>query len=96
MFGGFENTSKETVMADDITWPLQKFCFSVQLGDDKDVTFQDVTGLQAEGTLFKVGLDQIAQPLDDQQSLTLDTKDAAPCGNQTACNGRSSGRSPFC
>ena len=35
-------------MADDITWPLPKFHFSVQLGDDKDVTFQEVTGLQAE------------------------------------------------
>jgi phage tail-like protein len=29
-------------------WPLPKFYFSVQLGDDKDVTFQEVTGLQTE------------------------------------------------
>ena len=35
-------------MADDITRPLPKFYFSVQLGDDKDVTFQEMTGLQAE------------------------------------------------
>ena len=30
------------------TWPLPKFYFSVQLGDDKDVKFSEVTGLQAE------------------------------------------------
>ena len=30
------------------TWPLPKFYFSVQLGDDKDVTFQEVTGLETE------------------------------------------------
>ena len=37
-------------MADDaaIKWPLPKFYFSVQLGDDKEVTFQEVTGLQTE------------------------------------------------
>ncbi len=35
-------------MADEIQWPLPKFYFSVQLGDDKDVTFQEVTGLQTE------------------------------------------------
>ncbi len=35
-------------MADDIKWPLPKFYFSVQLGDDKDVIFQEVTGLQTE------------------------------------------------
>jgi|SRR6266850_2234213 len=29
-------------------WPLPKFYFSVQLGDDKDVTFQEVSGLEAE------------------------------------------------
>jgi len=29
-------------------WPLPKFYFSVQLGDDKDVTFQEVSGLQTE------------------------------------------------
>jgi|SRR5215207_1369337 len=35
-------------MADEIKWPLPKFYFSVQLGDDKDVTFQEVSGLQTE------------------------------------------------
>jgi phage tail-like protein len=35
-------------MPDEILWPLPKFYFSVQLGDDKDVTFQEVTGLQTE------------------------------------------------
>jgi len=35
-------------MADDIKWPLPKFYFSVQLGDDKDVTFQEVSGLQTD------------------------------------------------
>lgn len=35
-------------MADEIKWPLPKFYFSVELGDDKDVTFQEVTGLQTE------------------------------------------------
>jgi phage tail-like protein len=35
-------------MADDIKWPLPKFYFSVQLGDDKDVTFQEVSGLSTE------------------------------------------------
>jgi phage tail-like protein len=35
-------------MADEIKWPLPKFYFSVQLGDDKDVTFQEVTGLSSD------------------------------------------------
>ena len=35
-------------MPDDSTRPLPKFFFSVRLGDDKNVTFQEVTGLQAE------------------------------------------------
>ena len=35
-------------MPDEILWPPPKFYFSVQLGDDKDVTFQEVTGLQTE------------------------------------------------
>ncbi|MEA2926072.1 MAG: hypothetical protein QOD25_3194, partial [Alphaproteobacteria bacterium] len=30
------------------TWPLPKFYFSVQLGDDKDVKFSEVTGLEAD------------------------------------------------
>lgn len=32
----------------ELPWPLPRFYFSVQLGDDKDVTFQEVTGLQSE------------------------------------------------
>ena len=40
-------------MADDIKWPLPKFYFSVQLGDDKDVTFQEVTGLQTETKMIE-------------------------------------------
>ena len=30
------------------TWPLPKFYFSVQLGDDKDVKFSEVSGLEAD------------------------------------------------
>lgn len=40
-------------MADEIKWPLPKFYFSVQLGDDKDVTFQEVTGLQTESKVIE-------------------------------------------
>ena len=29
-------------------WPLPKFYFSVQLGDDKSVNFQEVSGLESE------------------------------------------------
>jgi phage tail-like protein len=32
----------------DNVWPLPKFYFTVQLGDDKDVTFQEVDGLDSE------------------------------------------------
>jgi phage tail-like protein len=32
----------------DTTWPLPKFYFSVQLGDDKDVKFSEVTGLETD------------------------------------------------
>lgn len=32
----------------DEMWPLPKFYFTVELGDDKSVTFQEVTGLQTE------------------------------------------------
>jgi phage tail-like protein len=32
----------------DNIWPLPKFYFSVQLGDDNSVTFQEVTGLESE------------------------------------------------
>ena len=35
-------------MPHDIRGPRPQFSFSVRLGDDKDVTFQEVTGLQAE------------------------------------------------
>jgi hypothetical protein len=34
--------------AQDATWPLPKFYFSVQFGDDKDIHFQEVTGLESE------------------------------------------------
>ncbi len=30
------------------TWPLPKFYFSVQLGDDKDVHFSEVSGLESD------------------------------------------------
>jgi phage tail-like protein len=42
-------------MPDDITRPVPKFHFSVRLGDDKDVTFQEVTGLQAETRAIEYG-----------------------------------------
>lgn len=32
----------------DNVWPLPKFYFSVQLGDDTSVSFQEVTGLESE------------------------------------------------
>ena len=32
----------------DIVWPLPKFYFSVQLGDDKSISFQEVDGLNSE------------------------------------------------
>ena len=32
----------------DNVWPLPKFYFSVQLGDDKSINFQEVTGLETE------------------------------------------------
>src|SRR5580658_9724423 len=32
----------------DNVWPLPKFYFSVQLGDDKSINFQEVTGLESE------------------------------------------------
>lgn len=32
----------------DAVWPLPKFYFSVQLGDDNTVTFQEVDGLDSE------------------------------------------------
>lgn len=38
----------DTGEAQGSSWPLPKFYFSVQLGDDKDVTFQEVSGLESE------------------------------------------------
>lgn len=32
----------------DNVWPLPKFYFSVQIGDDKSIPFQEVTGLESE------------------------------------------------
>ena len=34
--------------AQDNVWPLPKFYFTVQLGDDTSVNFQEVTGLESE------------------------------------------------
>ena len=34
--------------AQDNVWPLAKFYFTVQLGDDTTVAFQEVTGLESE------------------------------------------------
>jgi phage tail-like protein len=34
--------------AQDNVWPLPKFYFSVQLGDDKSINFQEVNGLESE------------------------------------------------
>jgi phage tail-like protein len=36
--------------AQDNTWPLPKFYFSVQFGDDLPINFQEVTGLDSETT----------------------------------------------
>jgi phage tail-like protein len=33
-------------------WPLPKFYFSVQLGDDRDVKFSEVIGLEVDATLI--------------------------------------------
>ena len=37
----------------DAIWPLPKFYFSVQLGDDQDVSFQEVTGLETENQIIE-------------------------------------------
>ena len=34
--------------AQDNVWPLPKFYFTVQLGDDKSINFQEVSGLESE------------------------------------------------
>jgi phage tail-like protein len=34
-------------------WPLPKFYFTVQLGDDKSVTFQEVDGLDSETQIIE-------------------------------------------
>lgn len=71
MIGGFEKTSNETVMADDITRPPPKFYCSVQLGDDKRVTFQEVTGLQAEtkAIAYRHGNSPIFSPIKNAGAL---------------------------
>ncbi len=35
------------------TWPLPKFYFSVQLGDDNSVSFQEVNGLESETKIIE-------------------------------------------
>lgn len=35
------------------SWPLPKFYFSVQLGDDEDVKFSEVSGLESETTVIE-------------------------------------------
>ena len=47
------------------TWPLPKFYFSVQLGDDKNVKFSEVTGLQAETKVieYRHGDSKVFYPL---------------------------------
>lgn len=37
----------------DNVWPLPKFFFTVQLGDEKDVTFQEVDGLDSETQIIE-------------------------------------------
>jgi phage tail-like protein len=37
----------------DAVWPLPKFYFMVQLGDDKSVTFQEVDGLDSETQIIE-------------------------------------------
>jgi phage tail-like protein len=40
-------------MADEISRPRPAFSFSVHLGDDEDVTFQEATGLQREAKVIE-------------------------------------------
>lgn len=37
----------------DNVWPLPKFYFGVELGEDKDVSFQEVTGLDTETQIIE-------------------------------------------
>ncbi len=37
----------------DNVWPLPKFYFAVQLGEDKTVSFQEVTGLETETKIIE-------------------------------------------
>jgi len=37
----------------DNVWPLPKFYFTVALGDDKDVSFQEVDGLESETQIIE-------------------------------------------
>jgi phage tail-like protein len=57
-------------MADDgnkqnTTWPLPKFYFSVQLGDDKDVKFSEVSGLEADAKVieYRHGDSKVSSPI---------------------------------
>jgi len=43
----------DTGEAQGTTWPLPKFYFAVQLGDDKDIAFQEVSGLEAETKIIE-------------------------------------------
>jgi phage tail-like protein len=47
------------------TWPLPKFYFSVQLGDDKDVKFSEVSGLESETKVieYRHGDSNVFSPL---------------------------------
>ena len=49
----------------DNIWPLPKFYFSVQLGDDKDVTFQEVNGLESETKIieYRHGISPVFYPI---------------------------------
>jgi phage tail-like protein len=49
----------------DNVWPLPKFYFSVQLGDDDKMTFQEVSGLQTESKAieYRHGNSKIFAPI---------------------------------
>jgi phage tail-like protein len=49
----------------DNVWPLPKFYFSVQLGDDTSVSFQEVTGLETETKVieYRHGNSKIFYPI---------------------------------
>ena len=74
-------------MADDAgdkqgnTWPLPKFYFSVQLGDDKDVKFSEVTGLGADTKVIEY------RHGDSKAFSTIKMPALASVGNVTMRNG---------